>query len=154
MTNFSFNSATAENLEQVDEDHDDVEVQDQRTNDVVVQGELVALAAQHKLSVHDEVDTEQEDTKSRDHHLEDMAVEEDPEEAEEEESHSGHEDDTPLRSEIGLGRAGVGGACAGDSHGADSCANDWPTVLEVVRAILSVFVAHLLVRVEHADVGN
>ena len=46
-------SATTKNLQEIDEDHDDIDVEDQSSNNVVINAELVPLATHDKLGVID-----------------------------------------------------------------------------------------------------
>ena len=146
------NSTTAKKGQQVDEDHDYIHVENQCADDVVINGELVAFATHDELSIHDEVDAEQEDANRAYDHLENVASEDKPEEAKDEESHSSNEDDAPLCGEVSLSSASVGSACSRDSYGASSSANYGLTVFEVVNAVLSSPITFNLEGGDHAEI--
>ena len=73
---FWADSAATKYLEEVDKDHDDVEVEDKSSHNEVVDAELVPLATHHKLSVKDQVNPKQENTKAGKTHLSKCVAEE------------------------------------------------------------------------------
>ena len=129
-------SATSKDLEQVDEDHDDVQVQDQCANYIVINCELVLLSSQNQLGIHYEVNSKQEDTKSANEHLQNVAIEDNSENTEDEEGHSSDEDDAPLCSEVSLGGASISSTGGSNGNSANSCTDNGLAIFKVVCAVL------------------
>ena len=54
----------AEDLKQLEEDHDDVDVEDEGTHNVVIDGKLMTLAANDQLRINDQEKTVQDNAES------------------------------------------------------------------------------------------
>ena len=62
-------SSAATELQNINEDHDDVDVEDHGTENVVIDAELVAALAHDKLGIEDEIDSEDKGAKCAQQHL-------------------------------------------------------------------------------------
>ena len=100
-------STSTKQLQEVHEDHYDVDVEYHGAEDVVVDAEAVAALTQDELGVEDEVEAEEEDTEGAQQHLEEVAVEEDGEDREHHECHTQHPDKAHLPREVRLRGPGV-----------------------------------------------
>ena len=141
MSNDSITSPTSSKyLQEVKEDHDNIEVENEGTDDIVINAQLVPFASHDQLGIEDEVDSKQEHSKSGKHHLENVVVEKQSEETQNKEGHSEDKDNTPFSSEVSLCGACI--SSAGSCYG--NCPNggtdDWLAVLEVIGAIVAIFV--------------
>ena len=61
---YSSRSSVAEHLEDVQEDHDDIEVKDESTDNIVVDGELMTATTADELSVDEKEETVNDYTKA------------------------------------------------------------------------------------------
>lgn len=82
----------AEDAQDVEEEHDDVQEEDEGAQDVVVHRDLVRLASHDELRVHDEVDPVHDDPQNAVECVEYFDVEEKCKKPEENKSHDEHEE--------------------------------------------------------------
>ena len=106
------------------------------------------------MGVENEVDSEQQNSKRADDHLEYVVVEDEAEDAQDEEGHAEDPDDAPFGREVSLGRASVCSAGCRDHCGTRGSTNNGLAVVEIVGALSSINVAHFLEGVDHADVRD
>ena len=93
----------ADNLQDVQEQGDNIDVQIQRSKNVLFRAQRVLLVAtHHELCVHDEVQPEDESSETRVHQPHDTSVEEDGEESEANQHNESHEETTAAHGEIDL----------------------------------------------------
>ena len=115
-TLFRFCSSSGNKLQYVDEDHDDVDVEHHCTQDVVINGKLVAALSQDQLGIKDEINAKQHSSYSTEEHMEEVAVEEDREEGQHKEGHAENPDEAPFHGEVDLGGPSVGCDSSHDAH--------------------------------------
>ena len=148
--------STTKYLKQIDEDHDDIYIKDECAHYIVVKCKLVTLASHYQLGVHYEINSEQEDSKSADDHLKNVAIEYNSKNTEDKEGHCSYKNDAPLSGEVCLGSASVSSTGSSDGNSANGSTDNGLTVLEVVAFFIVsdclYTVRIVLERVDHANV--
>lgn len=108
------------------EENNDIDVKSQSTNDIIIQSELISVSTHDKLSIIDQIDTVDADSKDSDNTGDDVISlrvtpgNEDSEYTNSEDAPSEDPEKTTAHGEVSLGGAGIDGQSDGEGSGEDS----------------------------------